>query len=230
MAVRRQLRLHFQEPRLGGGITVERAGSEAGRRSCRQQQHAPRGVLVSGRPALRLEHCALFQCRRCRAVLGDSLQLCAQEEERRLLACLKVTGDVVVDDNLMVCVEGELIGCTYNMLYCRSCKVEVGFRLYCSKSLAYLRGFFCLFKDNIICYLLQTKTTIEASKMIFPIVSLKEHVQKLKENLVKVHMRIELLLKKLEELNQQRTMTEKQGYKASPHGQVSRCVKMKLKN
>ncbi|KAJ6650306.1 hypothetical protein lerEdw1_013409 [Lerista edwardsae] len=225
MAVRRQLVRLFQEPRLGGVITVERAGAVAG--SCGRAQRSAetledRAGEVPGRPGLRLEDCALYQCRRCRAVLGDSLHLCAQEEKRGLLVCFKVTHDVAMDDNLMVCVEGELIGCTYNMLYCRSCKVEIGFRLYCSKSLAYLRGFFCLFKDSIICYLLQTKSTIEASKMIFPIVSLKEHVQKLKENLIQVHMRIELLIKKLEELNQQRTLTEKQGYKARPHVQLSR--------
>nr|XP_028579129.1 protein Mis18-beta isoform X1 [Podarcis muralis] len=233
MAVRRQLELFFQEPRLGGVIRVDRA--EPGTKSCRHGQQSAKppenpGERVPGSRRLRLEDCVLYQCRGCRSVLGDSLHLCAQEEKLRLLVCFKVTNDVVVEDNLMVCIEGDLKGCTYNMLYCRECKAGIGFRLYCSKPLAHLRGFFCLLKDNIICYLLKTKTTIEASKMTCPPVSLKEQVQKLKESLVLAHIRIEQLIEKLEERNQQKLMSEKQVYKARLHGQASGGTRKKLNN
>ncbi|XP_053239074.1 protein Mis18-beta isoform X2 [Podarcis raffonei] len=193
MAVRRQLELFFQEPRLGGVIRVDRA--EPRTKSCRHGQQSAKppenpGERVPGSRSLRLEECVLYQCRGCRSVLGDSLHLCAQEEKLRLLVCFKVTNDVVVEDNLMVCIEGDLKGC----------------------------------------YLLKTKTTIEASKMTCPPVSLKEQVQKLKESLVLAHIRIERLIEKLEERNQQKLMSEKQVYKARLHGQASGGTRKKLNN
>lgn len=41
---------------------------------------------------------------------------------------------------------------------------------------------------------------IEASKVNFPVVTLKQQLQQLKEKLVEVHARIELVMKQLEEL------------------------------
>ncbi|XP_035395624.1 LOW QUALITY PROTEIN: protein Mis18-beta [Cygnus atratus] len=200
MAVRRQLRRLFQEPHISGVITVERPPP------------APATPPPSPSPAeaplrrrgLRPEDCAVFQCRGCRAVLADSLHLCAQEERRLgLLACLRVTEDVAWEDALLVGLEGALLGCAYNALYCRLCGSMVGFILYSAFSnLAYLRGLFCFFKESILCYLLKNKITIEASKVNFPTLTLKEQLGKLKEKLVVVHMRLELLIKKMEELKQ----------------------------
>ncbi|NXX17618.1 MS18B protein, partial [Podargus strigoides] len=121
------------------------------------------------------EKCAMFQCRGCWAVLGDSLHLCAQEERHLgLLVCFRVTKDVVWEDSLMVGLEGALLGCAYNTLSCQSCGSVVGFILYSASSdLAYLRGFFCFFKDSIICYFLKNQMIIEASKVNFPAVTLK---------------------------------------------------------
>nr|XP_013814771.1 PREDICTED: protein Mis18-beta [Apteryx mantelli mantelli] len=122
-----------------------------------------------------------------------------------------VTNDVAWEESLMIGLEGALLGCTFNALSCRSCGLIVGFILYSTFSdLAYLRGFFCFFKDSILCYLLKTKMIIEASKVNFPALSLKEELGKLKEKLVMVHMRLELLMKKLEELNQKNNVAEKQ--------------------
>ncbi|KAG8126165.1 hypothetical protein E2320_021256, partial [Naja naja] len=190
MSLRKKLRLLFEEPQVGGTITVERVAPRM-RPGCQAQKSATkrenRRERVPGARGLRLEDCVVYQCRRCRVVLGDSLHLCAQEEKLRLFVCFS-----------------ELIG-TYNTLRCQSCELDIGFILYSSKSLAYLRGLFCLFKNNITCYLLQTTATVEASKVTCPVVSLKEHVEKLKENLVQVHVRMELLIKKLEEFNQRIT-------------------------
>ncbi|NXA24072.1 MS18B protein, partial [Ibidorhyncha struthersii] len=120
--------------------------------------------------------CAVFQCGGCWAVLGDSLHLCAQEERwLGLLVCCRVTNDVTWEDSLMVGLEGALLGCAYNVLSCRSCGSIVGFILYSASSdLAYLRGFFCFFKDSILCYLLKNQMIIAASRVNFPVVTLKE--------------------------------------------------------
>uniref|UniRef100_A0A8B9QS96 Opa interacting protein 5 n=1 Tax=Anas platyrhynchos TaxID=8839 RepID=A0A8B9QS96_ANAPL len=114
-----------------------------------------------------------------------------------------VTGDVAWEDALLVGLEGALLGCAYNALYCRLCGSMVGFILYSAFSnLAHLRGLFCFFKESILCYLLKNNITIEASKVNFPALTLKEQLGKLKEKLVMVHMRLELLIKKTEELKQ----------------------------
>ncbi|NXQ43429.1 MS18B protein, partial [Catharus fuscescens] len=122
------------------------------------------------------EECAVFHCRGCWTVLGDSLQLCGQEPPGlSVLICFKVTNDVTREDSLLVGLEGALLGCAYYLLSCRSCGLAVGFVLESSVSdLAYLRDLFCFFKDSIICYLLKNQRIVEASKVNFPPVTLKE--------------------------------------------------------
>ncbi|NWZ69634.1 MS18B protein, partial [Acrocephalus arundinaceus] len=122
------------------------------------------------------EECAVFHCRGCWTVLGDSLQLCGQEPPGlSVLICFKVSSDVICEASPMVCVEGALHGCTYYSLSCRSCGLAVGFSLYsCGSDLAYLQDLFCFFKDSIICYLLKNQMIIEASKVNFPAVTLQE--------------------------------------------------------
>ncbi|XP_009959982.1 PREDICTED: protein Mis18-beta, partial [Leptosomus discolor] len=128
-----------------------------------------------------------------------------------------VTNGVVWEDSLMIGLEGALLGCAYKELSCRSCGVIVGFMLYSTTSdLAYLRDFFCFFKDSIFCYLLQNQMIIEASKVNFPAVTLKKQLQELKEKLVKVHIRIELLMKKLEELEQKNDVAERRSVASDP--------------
>ncbi|KAM9289885.1 LOW QUALITY PROTEIN: protein Mis18-beta [Cariama cristata] len=204
MAVRRQLQELLQDPQLSAVITVERPLSPAAAAS-RVLRSPPSSPPVSPprRQGPLPADCAVFQCRGCWAVLGDSLHLCAQEDRQLgLLVCFKVTNDVTWEDSLMIGLEGALLGCAYNALSCRSCGLVVGFIIYSASSdLAYLRGFFCFFKDSILCYLLKKQMIIEASKVNFPAVTLKEQLQELKEKLVEVHIRIEVLMKKLEELD-----------------------------
>ncbi|OXB82274.1 UNVERIFIED_CONTAM: hypothetical protein H355_007971 [Colinus virginianus] len=196
MAVRRQLRRFFEEPRVRGTIVVERPLSPG----------PPPAPSSEAPPCyeLRADDCAAFQCRGCWAVLGDSLHLCALEEQRvGIVVCTRVTGDVLCEEALMVGLDGALMGCTYNALSCRSCGSVVGFVLYSAfRDLAYLRGFFCFFKNSISCYLLKSKMVIEASKVKFPAVTLKDEMEKLKESLVMAHMRVELLMNKVEQLRQ----------------------------
>uniref|UniRef100_A0A8C8APS2 Opa interacting protein 5 n=1 Tax=Otus sunia TaxID=257818 RepID=A0A8C8APS2_9STRI len=234
MAVRRQLAGLFQDPELSGLITVERPVSRAGPLCPSQFSPSLSPPLsptaeAAASPSLppRLwgpltENCAVFHCRGCWAVLGDSLHLCAQEEQRGLgfLVCFKVTNDVTWEDSLLIGLEGALLGCAYNALCCRLCGLIVGFILYsASRDLAYLRGFFCFFKDSILCYVLKKQIIVEASKVNFPAVSLKEQVRELKEKLVEIHIRIELLMKQLQELKQKNNVSERQRSASDALGQ-----------
>lgn len=132
MAVRRQLQRFFEEPQVRGTIVVERPLSSEPPPAPPPTSEVPRCY------ELRPEDCAVFQCRGCWAVLGDSLHLCALEEQRLgLLVCLSqccgpgragpglvphaasprssplsagVTSNVLCEEALMVGLEGALMG------------------------------------------------------------------------------------------------------------------------
>ncbi|OPJ82947.1 protein Mis18-beta isoform X2 [Patagioenas fasciata] len=216
MAVRQKLLELLEEPHISGTIVLEQPSTSAvAARVSPSPFSSPPSSPLSSPPSSPLaaaslprqqgplpQDCAVFHCRSCWAVLGDSLHLCAQEERQLgLLVCFKVTNVVAWEDSLLVGLEGPLLGCAYASLSCRSCGSTVGLILYsASSALAYLRGLFCFFKDSINCYFLKDQMIIEASKVNFPVVTLKQQLQQLKEKLVEVHTRIESVMKQLEEL------------------------------
>ncbi|NXB25539.1 MS18B protein, partial [Rhagologus leucostigma] len=134
------------------------------------------------------EECAVFHCRGCWTVLGDSLQLCGQEPPGlSVLICFSqcLVGPAGLGAGGGGRAGGEHFSLSpfsaYYLLSCRSCGLAVGFILYSSgNDLAYLRGLFCFFKDSIICYLLKNQMIIEASKVNFPAVTLKEQMEKVR--------------------------------------------------
>ncbi|XP_066177318.1 protein Mis18-beta [Sylvia atricapilla] len=213
MAVRQLLRQLYENPQPTGVIVVERASAPAATApplspsppppppspSCSMPPAAvPRGQVPVP------EECAVFHCRGCWTVLGDSLQLCGQEPPGlSVFICSKVSSDVIWEDSLLVGLEGALAGCAYYLLSCRSCGLAVGFILYSSGSdLADLRGLFCFFKDSIMCYFLKNQMIIGASEVHFPAVTLKEHIHKVKEKLLDFNSRTELMIRKLEKLEE----------------------------
>ncbi|KAL2303551.1 hypothetical protein Nmel_008823 [Mimus melanotis] len=233
MAVRRQLQQAFKDPQPTGTIVVEWAAAPAASAWTPPSPppppppSSPSSSLPPASPPQRQgplpEECAVFHCRGCWTVLGDSLQLCGQEPPGlSILICFKVTNDVVWEDSLLVGLEGALLGCAYYLLSCRSCGLAVGFILHSSGSdLAYLRDLFCFFKDSIICYLLKNQRIIEASKVNFPPVTLTEEMHKVKEKLVDFHNRIELVIRKLEKLEQNKYVTEWPNSSTDPDDLVS---------
>ncbi|MEE6491949.1 hypothetical protein FKM82_016436 [Ascaphus truei] len=134
---------------------------------------------------LRPEGCLVFMCQDCHTVLGDSLGVCGEDERLGVVACLRVTEDVAVVESMLYAVNGVLKGCAYHPLHCRSCGITVGFNLYTAhKMYAALRGLFCLFKENVSCYLLKSKTVVPAHRLSFDLPSLQGRVEQVKHFLL----------------------------------------------
>ncbi|KAE8587703.1 hypothetical protein XENTR_v10022076 [Xenopus tropicalis] len=152
------------------------------------------------------EACVVFLCKNCYTVLGDSLSVCGEERSLAAIACLRVTEDLNVGESVLFVVNGNLKGCAYYPLLCRSCGTNIGFNLYSApRAYAYLRGLFCLLKEHILCYKLKSSALVPGNEMQFEFPSLEEDVAELKMQLVQLHVKMELISKQL--LQQEKNTT-----------------------
>ncbi|OCT68793.1 protein Mis18-beta [Xenopus laevis] len=140
----------------------------------------------------------VFLCKNCCTVLGDSLSVCGDEKSLGAIACLRVPEDLNVGESVRFVVDGNLKGCAYYPLICRSCGTNIGFNLYSApRAYAYLRGLFCLLKEHILCYKLKSSSLVPGNEMHFELTSLDEDIAQLKTQLVQLHLKMEQISQQL---------------------------------
>ncbi|KAG8449691.1 hypothetical protein GDO86_016366 [Hymenochirus boettgeri] len=143
---------------------------------------------------------AVFFCRNCYTVMGDSLGVCGDEKSLGAILCLRVTEDVNVGESIRFCVNDDLKGCAYHPLTCRSCGIGVGFNFYSTSSAyANLRGLFCLRKEHILCYILKSNSMVPGKELYFDFPDLNNDLAQLKTELVQMHLKMKTLSNHLEQ-------------------------------
>ncbi|XP_036591891.1 protein Mis18-beta [Trichosurus vulpecula] len=216
--------LRSEEPSAGEEASSASAewDTKAAKRSCPLGPHGLRGdeavpgpstlpepsilsepsILPGPEESRPQENFVVFHCLDCFAVLGDSVHLCG--EETRLLSVLilsRITHNVILDKSLLVGIEGALLGSTYNPLFCQSCGLSVGFRLYSTyATFSDLKGLFCLFKNSIVCYFLKTKSIVNALEMDFPAKCLNAPISKLKEKIMMMDSNLTAIIEDLKRI------------------------------
>ncbi|XP_042194159.1 protein Mis18-beta [Callorhinchus milii] len=155
---------------------------------------APAGML-------KLEHCVIFQCRNCNTVLADSVQYCGSNSSFNVLVFLDVSDQLALDPHILVGSVDPTCECLHRTLSCCKCEKAVGFVAVCTaSSLAHLRGLYCLFKQSLHCYVLQSNSMVEVSDLNLECPSVTQMLGELKKEIVVAHCRLMAAVKKLDEL------------------------------
>ncbi|XP_073486743.1 protein Mis18-beta isoform X1 [Aquarana catesbeiana] len=141
------------------------------------------------------EMLSLYLCKSCHSVLGEGMSLCGHNENLTVIAFLRVTSDVNMSDTLEFGIDDDLEGCAFNHLTCKGCDTLIGFNLYsATRPYTHLRGLFCLLKQHLLCYLIESKTIIEGTQLQFDFTQFINGIRELKESLVRMYSRVDTLI------------------------------------
>ncbi|KAF7658646.1 hypothetical protein LDENG_00009860 [Lucifuga dentata] len=124
-----------------------------------------------------------FHCAQCHTVLGDSLSLCGELKwTAYCIMCFKVTQDVVISEKKVSGHKDEMANCIYSSLKCHGCCCAVGKVIHSSPPhLAALRSIFLLYKANISCYTLNSKSMVKASAVSFDLKPLRQSINEVRQ-------------------------------------------------
>nr|XP_015206481.1 PREDICTED: protein Mis18-beta-like [Lepisosteus oculatus] len=153
---------------------------------------------LSGAQQVEWVEVVVLHCASCCRVLGDSLAVCGEVERLSCIISLRVTNNVMVNDNLEFGLQDWLTGCAYYGLRCAGCRGVVGLVLYSSPpKLSELRGLFLLQKERIVCYVLKSSTMVTAVNVCFNNIMLGEDISQLKKRLLAINHRLMVVEEKL---------------------------------
>uniref|UniRef100_A0A665VWR7 Protein yippee-like n=1 Tax=Echeneis naucrates TaxID=173247 RepID=A0A665VWR7_ECHNA len=125
---------------------------------------------------------ATLHCAQCCTVLGDSLSVCGEMRSLDSIICLKVTSDVLISDEKESGHKGEMANCIYSTLKCVGCCRIVGRVIDAAPSrLATIRSLFLLYKPNISCYVLNSRSMVKASEFSFAMKPIREYINEVRE-------------------------------------------------
>ncbi|KAM8914926.1 protein Mis18-beta [Spinachia spinachia] len=123
-----------------------------------------------------------LHCQKCNVVWADSFGVCGEIKSMDFIVCLRVTNDVVISDALESGHRGEMAGCIYSCLKCRSCRCLVGKVIHSAASrLASVRSMFLLHKANTSCYMLNHSSMVTASSLTFDLKPIGERMNKMRK-------------------------------------------------
>ncbi|XP_051813393.1 protein Mis18-beta [Acanthochromis polyacanthus] len=123
-----------------------------------------------------------LHCQQCNRVLSDSFSICGEVKCMDSVMCLKVTNDVVVSELMEVGHKGDMANCIYSSLECRGCCSAVGKVVHSAPSrLAAVRSIFLLYKANISCYILNSRSMVKASTLTFKMKPLTKSLDEVKQ-------------------------------------------------
>uniref|UniRef100_A0A665VW67 Protein yippee-like n=1 Tax=Echeneis naucrates TaxID=173247 RepID=A0A665VW67_ECHNA len=110
---------------------------------------------------------ATLHCAQCCTVLGDSLSVCGEMRSLDSIICLS-------DCNMFCFI--------YSTLKCVGCCRIVGRVIDAAPSrLATIRSLFLLYKPNISCYVLNSRSMVKASEFSFAMKPIREYINEVRE-------------------------------------------------
>lgn len=132
-----------------------------------------------------------FHCEKCNTVFGDGLSVCGEIKSMGCILFLKVTKDIVIDDEKETVLKGDLAQCIYSFLSCRCCHSFVGRIIHCAPAkLANCRSMFLLHKPKLNCYLLNSSSMVKATSISFEVKPLRESMTEMMQKFEGMYKRM----------------------------------------
>ncbi|KAM4052357.1 protein Mis18-beta [Anomaloglossus baeobatrachus] len=165
-------------------------------KSARQSSAGLSGAAGQEEPSVfMVDASSVFMCKICNAILAEGRSACEYNKELNVIACLKATKTVIVDNEVKNNVNEGIKVCVFSFLKCKICVAALGMFLYSTAAeFAHLRDMFCFFANSIVCYSMKTKQMIEGNKIDVNVSQCTTQLRELKRELFATEQRIRHLV------------------------------------